>query len=72
MKWQQMGSAPTDKPVLLNVGYSVAVIGHWNEYVQSWAYSTLQSHKMETGDIDVWFENEIDEKPLAWCELPEV
>ena len=72
MKWQQMGSAPTNKPVLLNVGYPWAVVGQWNEAEQAWTYSTLQAQKMETGDVDVWFENEIDKKPLAWCELPEV
>jgi hypothetical protein len=70
--WQSMGNAPTDKPILLNVGYPRAVIGQWNEAEQAWTYANLQAQKMETGDVDCWWENEIDKKPLAWHELPEV
>jgi hypothetical protein len=48
------------------------VVGQWNEADQAWAYANLQAQTMESGDVDVWFENEIDKKPLAWCEMPEV
>jgi len=72
ISWQSMGNAPIDKPVLLNVGYPWPVIGQWNEAEQAWTYANLQASKMETGDVDCWWENEIDKKPLAWHELPEV
>jgi hypothetical protein len=72
--WLPMEDAPKDRPVLLNVnGYPWAVMGQFNEHEQAWCYVTLHASKMkETGDDDVWWENESDTAPLGWHPIPEV
>jgi hypothetical protein len=67
-------NTPKDRPVLLNVkGYPWAVMGQFNEHAQAWSYSTLHASTMkETGDADVWWENELDKAPIAWHPIPEV
>lgn len=67
-----MKTAPKDRPIILDVGYPWPVVGQWNEHDQSWCYANLQASKMESGDVDVWFENEHEKNPKGWLPMPEI
>lgn len=72
VEFNPMKDAPVDRPIILDVGYPWAVVGQWNEADQSWCYANLQAQKMNTGDTDVWFENEQEKNPKGWLPMPEV
>lgn len=71
-KFNSMDDAPKDEPIILDIGDPWPVVGHWNEAGQEWCYANLQASRMENGDIDIWFENDQEEKPRGWLPMPEV
>ena len=41
MKWQGMDTAPKEGMILLDLGYSYAVIGLWNEFEGAFVYAGM-------------------------------
>lgn len=70
--FNNMKTAPKDKPIILDVGYPWLVYGHWNEADQSWCYANLNASTMKSGAVDVWFENEQEKNPRGWLPMPEI
>ena len=69
MKLQSMDTAPKDKVILIDVGYSFLTPAMWNGFHQEWVYCMLQC---DGHMLDAWFENEYTAEPVGWVPMPDI
>jgi hypothetical protein len=70
-EWKEMGNAPKDRQILLDVGLPWPVVGSWCMATVMWVYANFQI-SMLYGEDDAYFESEYEKTPKCWRELPKL
>ena len=72
MAWLSMTTAPQHCPIILNVGLPWVVIGAWNAPSEKWVYADFQADMFNGKWNDTYFQNEYEQSPIGWMELPKI
>jgi len=71
-EWQEMGNAPLDRQILLDVGLPWPVVGAYNPINEAWALANFNLGLFEGVYNDAYFETEYEIAPKFWRELPKI
>jgi len=71
-EWQEMGNAPKEQLILLDVSLPWPVVGIYNSVNESWAVADLNIGLFEGNYVDAYFETEYEKAPKFWRELPKL
>lgn len=71
-EWQEIETAPKDRQILLDVGLPWPVAGSWCEVSFMWVYANFQIGMFHQEYKDAYFENEYEQEPKFWRELPKL
>lgn len=71
-EWQEMGNAPLDRQILLDVRLPWPVVGAYNPIQEAWVYASFGLGLYHGVYNDSYFESEHEYAPKFWRELPKL
>jgi len=71
-RWLPMDEAPHDRAILLDVGLPWSVVGMFNSINGEFVFACARRGLCEGVYNDTYFENEYEQSPKGWQEMPEI